>query len=726
MRKGLSNILSRETLTNIILVLYFLSIFLDLHLFYNNVSTLIRVIFISVLFLITFIKYGDRKSRKLILLYFFIYIIYGVLHLLNIKHYHFSEILYLVKMFMGIFIIYTVYKLGIDTKSFTKTMNYSLLVICGSIVLCNIFKIGYTSYDFTNIKYNIFSWFKGNNDYLLSSNKGFFHATNQIIAIIILYLPLLINNLKERVNFKNIGLLFLCLLSLLMIGNRVSSYVPSIVLIISVIGYLFLVLIKKEKFNLHFLTTLFLLMTIFLCLLKVSPINERNKYYQDLIIDKEVVSSNTNIDEINIVSDVQTIDSLFNAKLINLNFPKYYYPYENDQEFWDEMLKKNKSILVNARYLEKEITKRIIDLNNNQTNDRLLGIGYTRIIRVHNIEQDYIMQYYTMGIIGLIVIIGVYIVLYLYLCVKTMLNFDVKFTYKNMMLLLSIGLVLTIAYFSGNLLNSISVIIPFNFVIGIAFVEINESNNKYKDMILGFKTYTQGKETLLKQLEKEDKQNIIININPLIVSNYYNKEEYVKEFNIQKYNIPDGFGIVLASKIKNGSIAKQIPGVELMEDICKLSSKKEFGVYLYGAKKEVIQQAKENLEKKYHVSIVGMIDGYVKNDIALKDILKSKPDVLFVALGSPKQEEFIINNKEKLKDIKIIMPVGGSFDVISGYVKRAPKFFIKLHLEWLYRMLKEPKRIKQNMGIIRFLWLVIFKNNWYNENSEGANNDKNN
>ena len=722
MEKELINIFTKKKLTNIILVLYFLSLFLDLHLFYNNYSTLVRIIAISLLFLSLFFKYSTKKDLKLILSYFLIYVVYGFFHLLNINMYYSSEILYLIKMLMGLFIIFTVYKLSIDMKAFRKTMNYCLLFMCGSIIVCNVFKIGYSSYNFEGIKYSIFDWFSGNYNYILSSNKAFFHASNQIIAIIILYIPLLINNLKERINIKNVGILIMSLVSLLMLGNRVSSYGPLIIMMVSVLVYFILLVLRKEKINYYFLTVIFLLMGMLVCLLNVSPINERNKYYHDLVSGNVVNNGiKKNTQKKNVSDKNVDIEKAFNKKLININFPKYYYPYDNDPEFWDEMLKKDKIVLVNSRYIEKEIVKRIIDLNNNQEKDKLLGIGYARIVNVQNIEQDYVMQYYSLGIIGLIIIIGLYFVIYLYLLLKVLLKYDVKFNYRNIMLLLSIGNVLVIAYYSGNLLNSLSFIIPLNFVIGISMVEVNKKENDYPNMILGFNVYNAGKKELLEQLKQSDKQSIIFNINPLIVSNYYDNEKYVKEFNKQKYNIPDGYGIIFASKMKDGNITRQVPGIELMDDICRLSQDEKYRVYLYGAKKEKVKKAKKALEEKYpNINKVGNMDGYVKTKEALNDITKNKPDVLFVALGSPKQEEFIIENKKLLRNIRIIMPVGGSFDVLSGSVKRAPKIFIRMHLEWLYRMIKEPKRIKQNMGIIKFLLLVIFENNWYNKKRRGA------
>lgn len=237
---------------------------------------------------------------------------------------------------------------------------------------------------------------------------------------------------------------------------------------------------------------------------------------------------------------------------------------------------------------------------------------------------------------------------------------------------------------------------------------------KKEEKVLGFNVCTLEYNKLLTNIKKDltnNKSNIIYNINPLIVMNFYKNELIKEKFNEQKYNIPDGIGTVLALKIHGIKIPSRIAGIDLFQDFLNVAAKDKYKVYLYGAKKEVVTKAKENIEKQYKgINIVGITSGYEREDKTLANIIKTKPDMLFVATGSPKQEEFIIKNEDKLKDIRLIMPVGGSFDVISGYIKRAPKVWQKLRLEWLYRMIKEPKRIKNNLSLFKFMFLVIFRN----------------
>ena len=146
-----------------------------------------------------------------------------------------------------------------------------------------------------------------------------------------------------------------------------------------------------------------------------------------------------------------------------------------------------------------------------------------------------------------------------------------------------------------------------------------------------------------------------------------------------------------------------------MDMLCNLANDKGYKVFLYGAKEETIKLAKSKLEEKYqNIKIVGYINGYEKdNDKIIKAINKSHADIIFVALGSPKQENWITSNMDKI-DALIFQGVGGSFDVISGNIKRAPIWMQKAGLEWLYRLIKEPKRIFRQLKLFKFLFLIIF------------------
>lgn len=235
-----------------------------------------------------------------------------------------------------------------------------------------------------------------------------------------------------------------------------------------------------------------------------------------------------------------------------------------------------------------------------------------------------------------------------------------------------------------------------------------------KEKILGFNVSTYNEEKLLEAIFNDynnGEQLFIVNVNPEIVINNYKNIEFKEILNKQKYQIPDGSGIVWASKKKKGNIKSRITGIDLMQKICEESEKYSSRIFLYGAKKEIVEKAKVELQKKYSkINIVGICNGYEDEKKVVEEIKKAQADIVFVGLGSPKQEKFIINYKEKLKNVKILMPVGGSFDVISKSKKRAPKWIRKCNIEWLYRLLQEPKRIFRQVKLVKFIYLVRKEN----------------
>lgn len=233
-----------------------------------------------------------------------------------------------------------------------------------------------------------------------------------------------------------------------------------------------------------------------------------------------------------------------------------------------------------------------------------------------------------------------------------------------------------------------------------------------KENILGVNvsvtTYDELRECIIKDISN-NKKSFIVAINPEKILKARNNEELKELLNKATYQIPDGIGVIYASKISGGNIKSRITGIDSMEMICKLSNDEGYKIFMYGSKKETVKKAKEVLERKYpKINIVGIMDGYEKDDKKIVTAInKSKADIIFAALGSPKQEEWIQSHIDKL-DVKIFQGVGGSFDVISGNIKRAPKWMRKYGLEWLHRLIKEPKRIFRQIKLFKFLFIVLF------------------
>ncbi len=159
--------------------------------------------------------------------------------------------------------------------------------------------------------------------------------------------------------------------------------------------------------------------------------------------------------------------------------------------------------------------------------------------------------------------------------------------------------------------------------------------------------------------------------------------------------IPDGVGVKIALRL-TGKKADRIPGIDFARKLLYEASKNNIPTAIIGAKEEVIIKAVENLQNEINgLNIVYYHNGYFSNNNEIYNELKAKsPKLILVALGSPKQEEFIYNAK-KILNPALMIGIGGSLDVWSGYIKRAPKIFQVLGLEWLYRTITQPARFKR-------------------------------
>ncbi|WP_123054304.1 WecB/TagA/CpsF family glycosyltransferase [Clostridium sp. JN-1] len=228
--------------------------------------------------------------------------------------------------------------------------------------------------------------------------------------------------------------------------------------------------------------------------------------------------------------------------------------------------------------------------------------------------------------------------------------------------------------------------------------------------ILKFNVFNGTKQELIEYIDKFDKVNIISG-NPEVLYNGLRDDIMLQNFTSESsIIIPDGIGTVLAAKLIRQPVKEKIAGIDVMEEIIKLCIRNNESIYLIGAKEEVLKSCICNLKIKYpDINISGSHNGYfdLNNcENIIEDIISKKPYALFAAMGSPRQDIFIIKNMNKLP-CKVFMGVGGSFDVFSGKSKRAPKWMINMGLEWLYRVYKEPSRIKRLSSIPKFLFKAI-------------------
>jgi N-acetylglucosaminyldiphosphoundecaprenol N-acetyl-beta-D-mannosaminyltransferase len=171
----------------------------------------------------------------------------------------------------------------------------------------------------------------------------------------------------------------------------------------------------------------------------------------------------------------------------------------------------------------------------------------------------------------------------------------------------------------------------------------------------------------------------------------------------------DSAGVVWGLSRQGGPV-EQVSGVELVGRLCALSADHGYRIYLLGSAPGVAQQAAERLRLKYPgCNIVGTRHGYFPvddADVVAQEVAVEKPDILLVALGIPRQEKFIARTMATIKP-KVAMGVGGSLDVYSGIVKRAPVFVQRIRMEWLWRLVLNPRKWQKVARLPRFVWLVL-------------------
>lgn len=217
--------------------------------------------------------------------------------------------------------------------------------------------------------------------------------------------------------------------------------------------------------------------------------------------------------------------------------------------------------------------------------------------------------------------------------------------------------------------------------------------NRKTVKLQGFNVDTFDFETAVKYADSISGQ--VITINPEMINNARKNSDFADIINSAELVIPDGIGVEIGLKILGNSV-RRIAGIEFAHKMLEVCAKEGKSVAFVGAKPEIIEKASENIKNEFeNINIVYVQDGYFKDDERVMNDLKNlQPRLVLCALGSPKQEEFIAKSKTMLPD-SLFIGVGGSFDVWSGVVQRAPEIYQKLGLEWLYRTVKEPQRFKR-------------------------------
>lgn len=222
-------------------------------------------------------------------------------------------------------------------------------------------------------------------------------------------------------------------------------------------------------------------------------------------------------------------------------------------------------------------------------------------------------------------------------------------------------------------------------------------------------------ETLAKieQTIENKKQLLHVGVNASHIVDIQKDLELRKSINEGDIINVDGQSVVWASRILNKPLKERVSGIDLMIKLVELAHKKDYKIYFFGAKEEIVKEVVKRYTEEYSKDIIaGYRNGYFKKEeeqSIAQEIADSGANILFVGISSPIKENFLFENRDTLKQVNLIMGVGGSFDVIAGFVKRAPIWMQKSGLEWFYRLIQEPKRMWKRylIGNTKFIILVL-------------------
>lgn len=213
---------------------------------------------------------------------------------------------------------------------------------------------------------------------------------------------------------------------------------------------------------------------------------------------------------------------------------------------------------------------------------------------------------------------------------------------------------------------------------------------------------------------EQGKKTFIVTANPEIVMETRVNALYKDVLQAADFVVPDGIGILVAAKLQRQALTERIAGVDVMNELLTYANEHGLQCYFLGGKDQVNRAARVAIEKKFpNLVVAGGHHGYFEigdhvDRQIVEEVRAAKVDFVFTALGFPKQEMWISRYLDEFEK-GVFIGVGGSIDIYAGNVNRAPAFWIKLNLEWFYRLLKQPFRWKRILKVFKFLWLSLWR-----------------
>lgn len=513
----MKKILTKEFLTKLLLFFVAIQPILDFYLFFDqrlinilgiSISTIIRYIFVLVLGLLFLIIIKSKKQYLFYSLYAALVIIYVFVH-----HYFCTnfttlfpndfnylltqEISYIIRMIIPLIIIAITSNLKINDYRFNKIIDILTISISGTIVITNIFKISMGAYITRLINYNIFDWFNNIHDtytFYDTATRGYFTFANLISALLFGLTVFVIYRLFKEFKLKNIILIFIQMLAMFMLGTKVATFGFLLASVATIIIALFFTFIKKEiKPSPKPFLYLILITTLWFIIYPYSPCYNRiNGIPQEEIPQEQEEENQKELEELliylNTLPEDEKKQMASNFVLdkyedfsIREDFVTKRYSYEHDPYHWLDMFDEKIELRRDNRFLTESI---LIRLKENNTNNKkaieLFGISYTRMSNIFNLEKDFLSQYYTLGIVGLILFLSIYIIIILISSIYILIHKE-KFTFKNVCIILAVLLGVIGAYYCGNTMDGLTFMIIYAFFFGYLINQIFIKDDKKLD-----------------------------------------------------------------------------------------------------------------------------------------------------------------------------------------------------------------------------------------------------
>lgn len=452
---------------------------------------IVNIVTITSAFVMT-IPVIKKKHLRFFIFYFLLIFIYIIFHVINSynfdlgllpdsRHNFIVESFYIFRVYilpLMLMIVLFENKEQFNKRYYINIIKYFIIFISGSILVLNIFRFSYSSYpaNYVDIIFNktsFFDVFSYGDSYKKLLTVGLFSSANQISIILFMLLPITIYILYDKCNISNNILLLVHCISMIIVGTRTSAFGCLLVLICTLFLYIFFIICKRNVFNKNFILRYGITFVIIFGIFMISPFKRyyyeeysRNTFKNDLPSEEIEKVSNLILDDLS-SDDIKRV-LLENPKVFKIDLMFYeMYPIDNDIDFWLTIARRDRFINNNYRVLKNDIMKRVIVRNNNKY-DKYFGLGYT--IGVMDMERDYVYQYYLFGIIGVILLIGVYVLLYIYNALKLFMKS--YFNYEFCLSLVAPFLGLVGCYLSGHLFGWVSPMIILAML--LCFERVNE------------------------------------------------------------------------------------------------------------------------------------------------------------------------------------------------------------------------------------------------------------